>query len=345
MKFFDKIFKKGKEFYKISLKQEENLVVMLALNKKVKLESKIFVPEGFCALTFSKEKLLDIIPSGEHELNAFTIQKACKANKLDKPTKKGYKKTLNLDFYFVNLNICKIKNKFYIKKQNKEVFFSLDFKIVDAKKFLKFLINDRVVFKDTFAQKFLTFELMKTLYYYILDGKFLSLEKLEGYVKSKLHTIGIECVEFNFEIKNQDETVFQEENEIKENEIRQNKNILQKTNEEIENEQNENLYRVNTTQSNEIKNNYENLKIESESDFDLNQSLNKNYTLVDLNDLDGESITYFVCECGAKLHKDSKMCYRCKKSFVEKNCCEYCGKEIQKNTYVCPYCKSVLIGN
>ena len=135
MGIFGKFFNKNKVDFKMKAEQEQSLVYMLMPKKAVKLKSKIMVPENFCVVILSKERLLDQIPAGEHELNGFTIEKTCKINKLDKPTKKGYKKTVKLDFYFVNQNICKIQNEFYIKKLKLNVNFVLDFKITSPHNF------------------------------------------------------------------------------------------------------------------------------------------------------------------------------------------------------------------
>lgn len=311
MKLFDKIFKKNKNCYKISQNQENSLVSMLILKKELKLNEKILVPENFCSVILSKEKLLDIIPSGEFELTGLTIPKACKINKLDKPTKRGYKTKFKCDFYFVNLSLCKIYKEFYIKKIDLNISYNLTFKIVEPIKFLNFLINEKIVFDDKFASVFLNFKLSQIIYYYFLDNKLIEKDKLENFVSKKLSSIGIEKIEFEI-IYNKNEI------NLKGNEILKSENKLE----------NKDIISNNTLVINSNKN--------------TNES---NKSLVSLDDVCVENISYFVCDCGVKLPANSKMCYNCKKSFEEKNCCEYCGREIKKGVFVCPYCKSVLIGN
>jgi len=323
MKLFDKIFKKSKNTYKISQKQEETLVYMLKPKRRVKLKSKVVVPENFCAVILSREKLLDTIPTGEHELNGFTMEKACKINKLDKPTKKGYKKELKLDFYFVNLNVCKISNDFNIKKLNMNVSYVLEFKIINPHKFLKFLINERIIFDEKFASSYLTFSLSRLLYYYFLDNKLIEENKTKDFIIKKLNHIGLEV--YNLEISS-DET----NNTIKNNSLKKNfensELIMDKNPEKVQN------------LDKELQNTEINWKIQQSQNRVVESSL------VNLDDISSESISYFICdECGAKLPKNSKVCYNCKKSFVEKNTCENCGKEIKNGTYVCPYCNCVLI--
>lgn len=338
MKIFDKLFKKNKFSYKISQAQENCLVIMLTPNKEIKLNSKIIVPENFNAIVFTKEKLLDIIPSGEYELNALTILKTCKANKLDKPTKKGYKTKFSADFYFVNLNICKISNKFKIKKLKNSIDFELQFKIINSKKFLKFLIDEKVVFDDKFASHYLNFSVSKLIYYYFLDNSIVTKEKILNYITSKLTLIGVEVLDFdmdekNFTVKNQTQV-----------EAMQNANLnFNDRDKQINNVITQDKKQVNK----ENEKNYEEEKLNrNENQIDKDFVFKPFHSLVNLEDIVAENITYFICDnCGAKLSKDSKVCYNCKKSFIEKNCCEYCGKEIKKGTFVCPHCNSVLIGN
>lgn len=318
MKLFDKIFKKNKYCYKISTNQENNLVIMLKLNKHIKLNSLIHVPENFCAVILSREQLLDVIPSGEFELSGLTIPKSCKANKLDKPTKKGYKTKFLGDFYFVNLNNCKISNEFYIKKLNCYVNFELTFKIEKPKEFLKFLINEKVLFDEKFASSHFTFSTSQVLYYYYLDNELIVKDKLNDFLKSKLKTIGVEMLDFDYNKKSSNNLNNFKNNQWKIDDLSITHDFK---NEDATFRNNENI-------------------VCQEKNIDQFKSL------IDLNDIKTENITYFVCdECGAKLPSNSKSCYNCKKSFEEKNCCEFCGREIKKGIYVCPYCKSVLIGN
>lgn len=207
MGLFKNLFSKNKNTIKIKSEYESCLVYMQIPKRSVKLKSKIIVPENFCVVVLSKEKLLDIMPSGEHELNGFTMPKTCKINKLDKPTKKGYKKDFKADFYFVNLNVCKITNKFFIKRFKLNVDFVLNFKIVKAEKFLKFLISERIVFNQNFAVNFLSSAVTNVLYYYFFDNKNIEKEKMKYYIEQKLKTIGIEVLGFDIEYFEEEDTI------------------------------------------------------------------------------------------------------------------------------------------
>ncbi|MBE5745783.1 MAG: zinc ribbon domain-containing protein [Clostridiales bacterium] len=323
MKFFDKIFKKNKNCYKISQSQENSLVFMLTPKHQVKLKSFIEVPSDFCVVIFSKEELLDVIPSGKFEISGLTMPSVCKKNKLDKPTKDGYKTSFFCDFFFVNLNICKVSNNFTIKRLKTKVLFELTFKVVDAKKFIKFLINEKAIFNEKFASSHLNFSVSQVIYYYFLDNKNISKESLTNYLIVKLKQIGIELIDLCFETDS-----------IKATENKNLKNI-----EEVNKKQN--LIFNNETLSTEEQI-FENENSNIEKDM-LNSY--KTNSLVDLSDVKTENVSYFVCSCGAKLPASSQICYNCKKSYVEKNLCENCGKEIKKGIFVCPHCGSVLIGN
>lgn len=340
MWFFDKIFKKNKSCYKISNKLENNLVVMVTPKNKVKLNSKIVVPNNFCAVLLSKEKFLDVIPSGEYELNGFTINLACKANKLDK-NRNLNKKDIKADFYFVNLNICKIKNTFNIKKIKNDLYFSLSFKITKPIKFLKFIKDERAVFDNSFAQKHFCFSVSRLIYYYVLDSKHLEKAKFVEYVKKELDKIGVEVLELDLELNSS-------ENETNNNYLSYNKKeqnfVLNQRSKELQGNLAKNCEFNETKcnlQNSDLKNSLNNESLQQKSNFDINNFK----SLVNLEEIKSESISYFTCDCGAKLTSNAKECYNCHKSFVEKNLCENCGREIKKGIYVCPYCNAVLFNN
>lgn len=300
------LFRK-KSAYTISKEGTLCLVSMVEPKGKVKLGSKITVPENFCAVTLSKEKLLDTIPAGEWELSGFTIPKACKQNKMDKPTKKGYKNELPLDFYFVNLNVFKVSNSFYIK-ENRYSFVST-MQCDDPIKFLKFLFCERIIFDNNFATDELSFYISQLIYYYVLDNKVLLVDKLKENTIKKLGDIGIlvKEIEIGKDIQETEEKA---------------KEIVRNTIEECQEERNEKNF------ENEIK------------------QEQKRTCLVDLDDIKTESVGYFVCEeCGTKLPISAEKCFVCGKSFKEINTCENCGREIDENVFVCPYCKAVVLQN
>lgn len=327
MGFFSGLFKKKILKYQIDKKNEDNLVVMLCPKNRIKLNQIIVVPENFCAVFLSKEKLLDEIPAGEFEIGGLTCPKTCKMNKLDKPTKKGYKTEFNADFYFVNLKENLLKNSFTIKKGNYEISFSLLFNIENAKKFLEFLICEQICFENDYAQNELKFYVSKLIYYYILDNKILNIEKLIEYVRSKLKSIGTNLIKLNLTILRDGEDLTKDEN----GELFENKD--------------DNNHISNDGAEDEFNLDYSGKLDESLNSNDKKESFSKK-SIVSLDDIQTQNLTYFVCDnCGAKLPKDTKRCFVCGESFVEKNLCENCGKEIGKTDYVCPHCGSIVIQN
>ena len=58
-------------------------------------------------------------------------------------------------------------------------------------KFLKFLFQEKVVFDNDFALNELTFYTSQLIYYFLLDNKTLSQEKLENYLTKMLSDIGV----------------------------------------------------------------------------------------------------------------------------------------------------------
>lgn len=327
MGFFSRLFKKKTLKYQIDKKNEDNLVVMLCPKNKIKLNEIIVVPENFCAVFLSKEKLLDEIPAGEFEIGGLTCPKVCKINKLDKPTKKGYKTEFNADFYFVNLKENLLENSFTIKKGGYDVSLMLLFNIENVKKFLEFLICEQICFENDYAQNELKFYVSKLIYYYILDNKILNVEKLIEYVKTKLKSVGVNLIKLDLTILCDGEDLTKDVNS-----------------EPIENEDINNIISKDSTEE-EFNLDYSKKLDESLQLKPEKESFSKK-SIVSLDDIQTQNLTYFVCEnCGTKLPKDTKLCFVCGKSFVEKNLCENCGKEICKTDYVCPHCGSVVIQN
>lgn len=352
MSFLTKIFKKNKNAFKLSSNQEDNLVNMILTSKSINLNTKIIVPEDFCVILLSKDKFLDIIPSGEYELNGLTIPKTCKINHLDKPTKKGYKQKFDADFYYVNFKPFTIKENFFIKKIKQNISYKTEIKVFKPILFLEFLAEEKITYDSNFALEELTLFISQLIYYYILDNKVVTNEKLQKYLELKLAKIGVLISNFTYE-----------------NKTEQTQNInLKMFNEDDFNsfnntdssENNDNVTNSENNTENDIfnyPNNAKNLTEDSlEKDYDDENKLlsttnsrenNNNIsisTLVNLDDIQSEVVSYFTCDnCGAKLPQNAKICFNCKKSFIEKNLCENCGKEIPKNTCVCPYCNSVIL--
>lgn len=357
MGFFSKLFKKKNKKFEINKKNEDNLVVMLCPKEKIKLNFKIIIPENFCAVVLSKEKLLDEIPCGEFELNGLTCPKACKINKLDKPTKKGYKTEFNGDFYFVNLKENVLKDTFFIKKTKNQVDFSIKFKIEKPKLFLEFLICEQICFENNFAQNEFNFYVKQLIFYFVLDNKMISYEKLNEHLKTKLEKIGVMLCGFDFKLSLFDKdgnaktkiSSNTDENNNKMEVIEKKDNFENSYDLDYSAKLDETLLKDNITicEKENFENKFENQVFENDLNKKTDRISGREFSkksIVDLDDVKTQKLNYFVCDnCGAKLFENSKKCFVCGKSFVEKNLCENCGKEISKSDYVCPHCGSVVI--
>ncbi len=190
-------FKRKKHSIGIDIKNKDGIVFFVSPKKMVKLDTEIDVPNDFCAVILCKEKLCDEICSGTFKLNGLTCPLACKRNNLDKPTKKGYKKEFYADFYFVYLEKTNIFDEFFIKKLKKQISYSLDFKIENPKKFLKFLFLEKIVFENDFAKNEINFYASQLVYYYFLDNKVAFLDDLKNHITKKLEEIGAMVLDFS----------------------------------------------------------------------------------------------------------------------------------------------------
>ena len=371
MGIFSKLFKKKEIKYELDVKNRDNLVVMLMPKHKIRLSSKIVVPDSFCAVFLSREKLLDEVPCGEFEISGLNFPKVCKINKLDKPTKKGYKTEFNADIYYVNLSETIIKDGVFIERLKKEIEYCFKVKIFNPKKFLEFLFLEQIVFENDYAFKELTFYTSQLIYYFVLDNKNNYKAKIENYVVTKLKQIGVEIIEFelkddgkdikNLETKDEKDNSdnydldygykFGEENSFngKDEKIRENQNF-DNINDDY-NEKNNNIedsfQNINekTLSLNEVG--IENSIKQNENKGGKNENSGEGFkkkSIYNLDDIKTENVAYFVCDnCGAKLPSSSTRCFVCGKSFIEKEVCENCGCEVRKTDFVCPNCKSVII--
>lgn len=323
---------KRKKNYTIGEKKETLVVYRELPKKELKLNFNLIVPENYICYIFTKEKLTDSFCSGEVKLYALTMPSTCEVHKLDKPTKKGYKKNIKADLLFVSLKDFSLKNKFKIKKEKDKInlSYSLNYKIKDAKKFLEFLLNERAYFKNDYAEKQLNFYISYLLFYYYFDNDF-DMGKFKKYIETKLLKIGIETLNFELERDFDGEP----QKEIF-NDYRQDERSVLK---EIQTDNaNSLLEETKQERGNETK-------LRKEENTIQNNIINVDKFEHELN---GEpikkSVEYFTCDCGAVLPKNAKFCFKCKKNFEDddKILCENCGKEIGENVHVCPHCHSVL---
>lgn len=308
------LFKKKKN-YTINEKKETLVIFKELPKKEIKINYNLIVPENYVCYVFTKERLTDCFNAGEAKLYALTMPETCEIHHLDKPTKKGYKKSVKADLLFVNLGEFCLKNKFRIKKDKDkiDISYNLNYKIKDAKKFLKFLLAERAHFRNDYAEKQLNFYTSYLLFYYYFDNDFDTL-KCKNYIENKLLKIGIEILNFDLER----DFIGEPRNEVFNNYKQDERSVLKD---------------VQTDNGNSVLE--KTIEVEENNDLENNEQLYVPYK---------KTIEYFTCDCGAVLPKNAEFCFKCKKSFKDddKILCENCGREIGENVHVCPHCHSVL---
>ena len=130
---------------------------------KVKIDSKVTVPQNYSFVLASSGRCLDVFGAGEFFLCAATLPECCKKLKIHKTDKKNkIKKSFKADAYFVNLNTFELDFKtnskaelggkasgiFHVGMQAK-----IKLKIVDVKKFMQVLLDEYAYLKQNEAEK------------------------------------------------------------------------------------------------------------------------------------------------------------------------------------------------
>ena len=162
------IFGKLKNLFVSSISFDENkskgIVSPQKLKgSKVKIDSKVTVPQGYSFVLASSGKCLDVFGAGEFFLCAATLPECCKKLKIHKTDKKNrIKKSFKADAYFVSLNTFELDLKtnskaelggkasgiFHVGMQAK-----VKLKVVDVKKFMQVLLDEYAYLKQNEAEK------------------------------------------------------------------------------------------------------------------------------------------------------------------------------------------------
>lgn len=314
--------RRKKNNYTINEKKETLVVYKELPKRNLKLNFNLITPQNYVCYIFTKEKLTDSFSAGEAKLYPLTMPTTSEMHSLDKPTKKGYKKSIKADLLFVSLKEFVLKNKIRVKKEKDKMImsYSLNYKIKETRKFLEFLLDERAYFKNDYAEKQLNFYISYLLFYYCVDNEY-DKDKFKKYIEGKLLKIGVEVLGFELER----DFIGEPQKEIFNNYKNDDRSILYEI--QAENDGMQTLSENKEEENTQINNNFI---------YDFESELNKEPIK--------KAVEYFVCDCGTILPKDAKSCFKCKKLFEDENkiLCENCGYEIGENVHVCPHCHSVL---
>ncbi len=120
---------------KIELSDSSDIMTT-AVNKNVKLDTMIDVPNNFVGLVYYSDKYLFTLHSGEHKFQGDTFYKVVEKNAR---RNKQYKKPLyNFNIHYINMSRQKIDTSIFVKatfKQKEQYNLSAVYEIQDAKKF------------------------------------------------------------------------------------------------------------------------------------------------------------------------------------------------------------------
>ena len=130
---------------------------------KIKIESKVKVPQNFGFVLASNGKCLDVFGGGEYFLTPATLPECCKKLKIHKSDKNNkIKKFFKADVYFVNLSTFeldfKTNSKAEMGKKASGIFHvgmtaHLKLKVIDVKKFMQVLLDEYAYLKQNEAEK------------------------------------------------------------------------------------------------------------------------------------------------------------------------------------------------
>ena len=130
---------------------------------KIKIESKVKVPQNYSFVLASSGKCLDVFGGGEYFLTPATLPECCKKLKIHKSDKNNkIKKFFKADVYFVNLNSFeldfKTNSKAELGKKASGIFHvgmtaKLKLKVIDVKKFMQVLLDEYAYLKQNEAEK------------------------------------------------------------------------------------------------------------------------------------------------------------------------------------------------
>ncbi len=164
MGIFSKLFRMFSSNIYFDPQKAKSIVMPIQLKGgKIKIESKVKVPENYAFILGSGGKCLDAFGTGEYYLTAATLPECCKRLKIHKTDKKGkIKKYFKADVYFMKLSSFELNMKTYSKAEmgNRAsgifrvgMTAKVHLKVADMKKYMQVLLDEYAYLRVGEAEK------------------------------------------------------------------------------------------------------------------------------------------------------------------------------------------------
>lgn len=128
---------------------------------ELKVNSKLYVDEGYVAIVAHYDKICDVLVAGEHTFNEVDMPLLTRCNK-PRRTRKGMvvPKKINADIYYINLNKLdgfkyksgRVTAIYSDDKKKIKLLGSFALNVADARKLITFLLSDHAVIKNKAAR-------------------------------------------------------------------------------------------------------------------------------------------------------------------------------------------------
>ena len=195
-----------------------NIVNTYAVNKTVKINARVVVPENFVFVLGKKGKVTDKFDSGEHFFNFSNLPHTCRRFGIDKIKKGKQKDKFDADLYFVNKGLFPGKFQTYRKVEmgtKAYGFYSMhvvgvySYRVVDVKEFMQSLLNVYDFIKTGEAEEIVENWVSEVVVDQLEKQNFMIADvlakkpRIEEFLKQKVSKLfaiaGLELVEFKIE--------------------------------------------------------------------------------------------------------------------------------------------------
>lgn len=203
---------------------------------ELKVNSKVYVDEGYVALIAHYDKICDVLTAGDHTFNEVDMPLLTKCNR-PRRTRKGMvvPKKLNADIYYINLNKLdgltyktgKVTAVYSNDKKKIKLLGTFAVTVSDTRKLMTFLLSDHATIKNKAAkgevESYVGYNITKileinafTLEQYMSKNNEI-IELLNGYINKPMSGLGVHISDIKIEkalLSKKLETEMQQEKEI-----------------------------------------------------------------------------------------------------------------------------------